>query len=141
MRSNDEPLAITPSSPTVEPLQFPIATADQGREMENIWQMVNMVTPTTGTNSQSLKKYWQEFVSRFRHFELPLDESRALMVIFATSHCNTSQKGTAPRRYSTCFWMNGHFRFGRWNFQLMELAFSFEHMPCAVCAQMYGHSR
>ena len=81
MRSNDEPLAITPSSPTVEPPQFPIATVDQGREMENIWQMVNMVTPTTGTNSTSLKKYWQEFMSRFRHFEMPLDESRALMVI------------------------------------------------------------
>ena len=102
MSDNDEPLAITPTSPTVEPPQYPMATADQGREMENIWQMINMVTPTTGTNSQSLKKYWQEFVSRFRHFELPLDESRALMVICHIPLHNLT-KGHAPKEVFSLF--------------------------------------
>jgi hypothetical protein len=34
-----------------EPLPAPLATVEQGEEMDTIWQMVNMVTPTKGTNS------------------------------------------------------------------------------------------
>ena len=49
--------------------------------MEVIWQMVNMVTPTSGQGSQSLKNIWRDFMARFRHFVLPLGEARALMVV------------------------------------------------------------
>jgi hypothetical protein len=55
MNDDDEPLVSTPTSSPGEPSLAPMATADQGREMENIWQMMSMVTQTTGTNSQSLK--------------------------------------------------------------------------------------
>jgi hypothetical protein len=55
MSENGEPLAMIPTSPTGETPPIPMATADQGREMETIWQMMTMVTPTTGKDSQSLK--------------------------------------------------------------------------------------
>ena len=96
MSDSDEPLEIIPTSESSEPSPVPMATADQGREMETIWQMVNMVTPTTGTNSQSLKKFWQEFMARFWHFELPLDESHALMMICHIPLHNLT-KGHAPK--------------------------------------------
>ena len=77
MSENDEPLEITPTSRIGETPPILMATADQGKEMETIWQMMAMVTPTTSTNFQSLEKLWNEFMARFRRFELPLDESRA----------------------------------------------------------------
>ena len=100
MTDDDESLTNTPASD--EPPLYPMASADQGREMETIWQMVTMVTPTTGKDSQSLKKFWTEFMARFRRFELPLDESRALMVVCHISLDNLT-KGHAPKevfRYS-----------------------------------------
>ncbi len=81
MNDDDETPASAPTSSPDESPQAPMATAEQGREMEHIWQMMSMVTPTTGTNSQSLKKFWNEFMARFRQFELPLDDSQALMVV------------------------------------------------------------
>jgi hypothetical protein len=79
-----------------------MATADQGREMENIWQMMSMVTQTTGTNSQSLKKFWNEFMARFRQFELPLDDSRALMVVCHIPLYHLT-KGHAPKEVFSLF--------------------------------------
>jgi hypothetical protein len=82
MNVDDETLDNTP--PTIalgEPRSVPLATADQGREMAAIWQIVNLVTPTTGQGSQSLKNFWREFMARFRHYEEPLDASRALLVV------------------------------------------------------------
>ena len=79
-----------------------MATADQGREMETIWQMITMVTPTTGKDSQSLKKFWNEFMARFRRFQLPLDESRALMVMCHIPLDNLT-KGHAPKEVFSLF--------------------------------------
>ena len=68
MSENDEPtLEITHSLPSIgEPPTYPMLSAERGGELETIWQVQTMVTPTTGTNSQSLKNYWREFVARFR---------------------------------------------------------------------------
>jgi hypothetical protein len=86
MSDSEEPLPNTPLdevpvSEIGEPLPAPLATVEQGEEMDTIWQMVNMVTPTKGTNSTQLKKYWSEFMARFRHYQHPLDESRTLLVV------------------------------------------------------------
>jgi hypothetical protein len=86
MSDSEEPLSNTPLdevpvSEIGEPLPAPLATVEQGQEMEVIWRMVNMVTPTKGTNSNQLKKYWSEFMARFRHYQHPLDESRTLLVV------------------------------------------------------------
>ena len=60
MSDSEEPLSNTPLdevpvSEIGEPLPAPLATVEQGQEMEVIWRMVNMVTPTKGTNSNQLK--------------------------------------------------------------------------------------
>ena len=86
MSDSEEPLPNTPLdevpvSEIGEPLPAPLATVEHGEEMDTIWQMVNMVTPTKGTNSTQLKKYWSEFMARFRHYQHPLDESRTLLVV------------------------------------------------------------
>jgi hypothetical protein len=63
MSDNDEPFDNSPreeepnASAIGEPLSAPLATAEQGQEMESIWQMVAMVTPTKGQLSQSLKLF------------------------------------------------------------------------------------
>ena len=86
MSDSEEPMPNTPldevpASEIGEPLPAPLATVEQGQEMEVIWRMVNMVTPTKGTNSNQLKKYWSEFMARFRHYQNPLGESRTLLVV------------------------------------------------------------
>ncbi len=63
MSDSDEPFDHSPrdeepsASAIGEPLPAPLATAEQGQEMESIWQMVTMVTPTKGQLSQSLKQF------------------------------------------------------------------------------------
>jgi hypothetical protein len=102
MSENDEPADNTPrdeETPTTaigEPFPAPLATADQGREMESIWQMEKMVTPTKGQLSQTLKQFWEEFMGRFRKFGVPLDESRALLVVchIPTTHLT---RGLVPK--------------------------------------------
>ena len=87
MSENDEPFDNTPRDEDIpvsaigEPLPAPLATAEQGREMETIWRMVSMVTPTKGQLSQSLKQFWTEFMARSRHYVHPLDQSRELLVV------------------------------------------------------------
>ena len=87
MNENDEPFDNTPRDEDIpvsaigEPLPAPLATAEQGQEMQTIWKLVNMVTPTKGQLSQSLKQFWAEFMARFRHYVHPLDQSRELLVV------------------------------------------------------------
>jgi hypothetical protein len=86
MSDTEEPLQSTPIdevpvSEIGEPLPAPLSTVKQGEEMDVIWRIVHMVTPTKGTNSTQLKQYWAEFVARYRHYQRPLDESRTLLVI------------------------------------------------------------
>jgi len=96
MNADDEPLDNTPPAAALgEPRSVPLASADQGREMESIWHVINIVTPTTGPGSQSLKNFWRDFMARFRHFEEPLDASRALLVV---CHISLDQlKGMGPK--------------------------------------------
>ena len=108
MSENDEPFDNTPreeDTPTTaigEPLPAPLATADQGREMESIWQMEKMVTPTKGQLSQTLKQFWEEFMARFRKFAVPLDESRTLLVVchISTDHLT---RGFVPKEVFQLF--------------------------------------
>ena len=82
MNVDDETLEHTPPTNALgEPISVQPASADDGREMESIWRIVEMVTPTTGQGSQSLKNFWRDFMARFRQVAFPLDESRALMVV------------------------------------------------------------
>ena len=65
--------------------------------MESIWQvMEKMVTPTKGQLSNTLKHFWGEFMERFRKFAIPLDASRALLVVchILPSHFT---RGHAPK--------------------------------------------
>ena len=105
MSENDEPFDNTPREeeiPTTaigEPLPAPLATADQGQEMESMWQMERMVTPTKGQLSQTLKQFWEEFMARFRKFAIPLDDSRALLVVchISTDHLTRARpQGSFP---------------------------------------------
>ena len=100
MNESDEPFDNTPRDEDIpvsaigEPLPAPLATAEQGREMETIWRMVNMVTPTKGQLSQSLKQFWTEFMARFRHYVHPLDQSRGLFVVCSgPSHKKSHSQG------------------------------------------------
>ena len=86
MSDSEEPLDSTPrdEAPLCEfgkPLPAPMATRDQGEVMDTIWQLETLVTPQRSPGSQNLKKYWLEFMDRFRHHANPLDESRKLLVI------------------------------------------------------------
>ncbi len=87
MSDNDEPFDHSPrdeelpASAIGEPLPAPLATPEQGQEMESIWWMATMVTPTKGQLSQNLKQFWNEFMARFRRFDIQMDGSRALLVV------------------------------------------------------------
>ena len=96
MNADDETLDNTPPTALGEPISARPASADEGREMESIWRMVDMVTPTTGQGSQSLKNFWREFMARFRQVAFPLDESRAVMVVCHISLDHLS-RGHGPK--------------------------------------------
>ncbi len=62
MSDSEEPLENTPRdegqlSEFGEPLPAPLATREQGEEMETIWQLETLVAPQKGPESTTLKQY------------------------------------------------------------------------------------
>ena len=68
MSDSEEPLDNTPRdegqvSEFGEPLPTPLATMDQGEEMDTIWRLETLVIPQKGPGSTTLKQYWVEFMA------------------------------------------------------------------------------